>query len=135
MTQPTTSLDTSVRIAVAVVLRGREVLVGIRPAYAPLAGYAEFPGGKCALQETVEQAAVRECFEETGLVVQARRILCQVEHSYPHGRVHVTFIECQALPLNEPRPPFKWVPISHLRQMKFPEANKPVLQILEQEMA
>ncbi|GBD35170.1 8-oxo-dGTP diphosphatase [bacterium HR36] len=122
-----------VRVAIAVVRREQEVLVGIRPAEVPLAGLAEFPGGKCQARETPEQTAVRECLEETGLRVRACRRLCEVEHIYPHGRLHLTFVECEPLCLDPPQAPFRWTAIGQLRQLQFPEANKLVLEILEQE--
>ncbi|MCS7167003.1 MAG: NUDIX domain-containing protein [Gemmatales bacterium] len=118
-------------IAIAVVRRGNEVLVGVRPEDSPLAGFAEFPGGKCHPGEAPESAAVRECFEETGLHVQAVRRLCEVEHSYAHGRLYLTFIECEAVADAEPRGSFRWVAIPQLRHYRFPEANARVLAILQ----
>src|SRR5947209_7478611 len=60
----------STQIAIAVVEQDGRFLVGRRPAGVPLAGLSEFPGGKIEPQETAEAAAVRECFEETGIVVE-----------------------------------------------------------------
>jgi 8-oxo-dGTP diphosphatase len=117
-------------IAIAVVRSGNEVLVGIRPAQVPLAGLAEFPGGKCAPGESPEQAAVRECLEETGLAVHASRRLCEVEHAYPYGRLRLIFVECQLPDRQPPRPPFFWVPVHQLHQLPFPEANRTVLDLL-----
>ncbi|MDW8224351.1 MAG: NUDIX domain-containing protein, partial [Gemmatales bacterium] len=59
------------------------------------------------------------------------RRLCEVEHTYPHGRLQLTFIECSLSTETPPRPPFRWVPISHLPQYPFPEANAPVLALLQ----
>ena len=54
-------------IAIAVVLHNDCVLIGVRPAGATLAGLWEFPGGKIEAGETPNEAAERECLEETGL--------------------------------------------------------------------
>lgn len=132
MSEP--SALTATPIAIAIVRRGSEVLVGTRPAHLPLGGRAEFPGGKCAPQETPEEAAVRECFEETGLLVYPKRKLCEVVCTYPHDRVHLTFVECAPVDQAEPQPPFCWIPIARLRECSFPQANEPVLRILEQEV-
>ena len=49
------------RIGIAVVEHAGRYLVGIRGPDVPLAGYAEFPGGKCLPNESPEDCAVREC--------------------------------------------------------------------------
>jgi mutator protein MutT len=123
------------RIAIAVVRWRQEVLVGFRASDVPLPGMAEFPGGKCLPQETPEEAAARECLEETGIAVRVRRRLCEVEHTYPHGHLHLTFVECEPIGTREPRPPFRWVPIRQLPELSFPEANAAVLRIVLHEAA
>src|SRR5262249_13310601 len=57
-------------VAIAVVEHGERFLVGIRPEGKPLAGFAEFPGGKVNDGETPEAAAIRECDEESGLRIE-----------------------------------------------------------------
>jgi len=53
----------------AVVLRGDKALV-VRRSNPPMAGRWGFPGGVLELGETVAQGAVRELFEETGVVAE-----------------------------------------------------------------
>jgi 8-oxo-dGTP diphosphatase len=54
----------------AVVLRGDKALV-VRRANPPMAGRWGFPGGVLELGETVVEGAMRELFEETGVVADA----------------------------------------------------------------
>ena len=54
-------------IGIAVVEHQGSYLIGIRPAGASLAGFAEFPGGKCEAGEEPAAAAVRECLDGTDL--------------------------------------------------------------------
>ena len=54
-------------IGIAVVEQAGHFLIGTRGPDVPLAGFAEFPGGKCYEEEAAEDCAVRECLEETGL--------------------------------------------------------------------
>ena len=54
----------------AVVLRDNRALV-VRRANPPLAGRWGFPGGVLELGETVAQGAMRELFEETGVMAEA----------------------------------------------------------------
>lgn len=56
--------------ALAVVVRDGQVLL-VRRAHQPDMGKWGFPGGKIELGESVQAAAVRELFEETGLRARA----------------------------------------------------------------
>ena len=119
------------RIGIAVVERGGRFLVGIRPEGVPLAGYAEFPGGKCDPGEKGVACAVRECFEETGLTVAPVRLLDRVTWDYPHGRVELRFWLCRPADSSaDPRPPFRWVEREELASLRFPEANAAVVRAL-----
>ena len=66
------------RIGIAVVEQAGHYLVGLRGPDVPLAGYAEFPGGKCLPNESPEDGAVRECREESGLLVTVDRLLLRL---------------------------------------------------------
>lgn len=110
-------------IGIAVVERDGRFLVGLRPEGVPLAGYAEFPGGKCEAGETVEACAVRECREEAGLAVEVVRLLEQRTWEYAHGRVELSFVLCRPSDDADPQLPFRWVPRTELAGLRFPEAN------------
>lgn len=123
--------DPPTRIAIAVVERHGQFLVGERPAGKPLAGYAEFPGGRVEAGETPEQAAVRECFEETGLRVAVVGRYDDREHDYTHGHLHLCFFACQAAEANvKPLFPFRWVSRADLKMLDFPAANQALLSVL-----
>ncbi len=123
-------------IAVAVVVQGDRVLVGRRGDRGPLPGRAEFPGGKIRPGESPEQAAQRECLEETGLQVQVLRTLQVLRHRYPHGLLRLHFLLARTLPgQGAPRGGFSWVPCEQLPGLDFPEANAAVVQWLVQHMA
>lgn len=118
-------------IAVAVVQRGGEFLIGRRPDGATLAGYWEFPGGKVAPYEKVEAAACRECLEETGLEVRVSGKYSSVEYSYPHGPVRLHFFACTPTAQQRPLPErFRWVAAAQLRAYRFPPANAALLEQL-----
>ncbi len=93
-------------------------------------GYWEFPGGKCEPEESPEQAARRECAEETGLAVVVRRLRRVISHRYPHGHVELHYFDCETeSPDAEPElaTGFRWVPAPDLPGLPFPEANEPIL--------
>ncbi len=120
-----------VEIAVAVVRRGSEFLIGLRPDGGTLPGYWEFPGGKVEAGETAEEAAIRECFEETGLAVRITGAYATAAHDYEHARLRLHFMACAptAEPLYLPAR-FRWVPAMELSQYRFPPANAALLELL-----
>lgn len=64
---------------VLLVLRGNE----------PDRGTWSLPGGRVEPGESPEQAVVREMLEETGLQVEVRNRIAQVERAHPAGGVYV----------------------------------------------
>jgi len=119
-------------IAIAVVEHEGSFLIGRRPASAALAGLWEFPGGKIEPGESPEAAAVRECLEESGLLVEPQfRYPDRVQH-YEHDRVELFFIACRLAPATQPPPrePFRWVPRANVGQYEFPEGNRELLSLL-----
>jgi 8-oxo-dGTP diphosphatase len=117
------------RIAVAIVEDQGRFLIGQRPTDATLAGHWEFPGGKIEPGETAEQAARRECLEETGVAVEVLEQISLIEHAYPHGQVELYFFACRPLKLPLALPQrFRWAPRTELANYEFPPANAGVLQ-------
>lgn len=121
------------RIGIAVVEHAGRYLVGVRPDGVPLAGYAEFPGGKCEPGEPPEICAIRECVEESGLAVKSvRRIDC-LSHTYDHGTVELHFWLCRPLDpttVTADHRGYRWVAAAELKTLKFPEANAGVIRKL-----
>ncbi len=129
--------DSRTLIAIAIVERDGRFLVGQRGPDVPLAGLWEFPGGKVQVGETLEAAAVRECFEESGLAVQVIDERAVVQHDYAHDRVELHFFRC-ALDDSDgsPREPFRWVAAAQLADLPLPEANRAILdQIIAEHSA
>jgi ADP-ribose pyrophosphatase YjhB (NUDIX family) len=72
----------------AVVMRGDRVLV-VRRTNPPMPGRWGFPGGVLELGETVDQGAMRELLEETGVIAEAAGPLTVIDtiDRDPEGRV------------------------------------------------
>jgi mutator protein MutT len=103
-----------------------------------MAGYWEFPGGKCEPGESAEAATRRECLEETGLEVEIGSLRRVVHHDYPHALVELFYFNCETRrPDAEPDPAsgFRWVPAAELSSLTFPESNGPILTALAREFA
>jgi ADP-ribose pyrophosphatase YjhB (NUDIX family) len=84
----------------AVVMRGDRALV-VRRANPPMAGRWGFPGGVLELGETVGEGAMRELFEETGVVAEAAGTLTVIDtiDRDDEGRVryHYTLVAVRGL--------------------------------------
>lgn len=122
-----------VRVGIAVVEHQKKYLVGVRGPSGPLAGYDEFPGGKCLTNETPAACAVRECKEETNLHIRITQPLYHRRFEYPHAIVDLSFY-LSMLELNDvdtpPTPPFRWVDLRELCGLRFPDANQEVVSLL-----
>jgi 8-oxo-dGTP diphosphatase len=124
------------RIGIGVVEHRRRFVIGVRQADQVLAGHAEFPGGKCRADESVEDCVVRECREETGLTVEPVERLHEIEFEYPHATVDLHFWLCRLSPVDsgddwpQLANGFVWQLVESLADLNFPEANAPVIQSL-----
>jgi 8-oxo-dGTP diphosphatase len=125
------------RVSIAVIERDGCYVIGVRPPGKPLAGFSEFPGGKCEPGEHTAACAVRECREETGLDIVADVELLQHQFRYAHGELSLSFWQCRLLDTSrtEPQHGFRWVPAAELWSLKFPEANAPLMTFLKQRHA
>lgn len=122
-------------IGVAVVEHAGQYLVGTRGSEGPLAGYAEFPGGKCLPNERPADCACRECQEESGLEVVPIKLLLNAAYEYSHGTVDLHFWLCRpadVAAVSTQQLAFHWVPPSEFHKYRFPEGNLRLIELLTQ---
>jgi mutator protein MutT len=125
-------------IAVAVIRDGDRVVVATRAASAHLARHAEFPGGHREPGESLEEAAVREAREETGLEVRVVRRLATARHADARRVLELSFFECACTGSSELAPEAvrtreaRWVERRRLGELDFPPANAAVVRALAQ---
>jgi 8-oxo-dGTP diphosphatase len=116
----------------AVIERDGAFLVTLRPAGSHLAGHWEFPGGKCHLHETHVEALRRELHEELDIVATVGECLFAVTHAYVEETVALHFYRCNYV--GTPKPmlgqQLRWVPRGELRDLKFPEADTALIDLL-----
>lgn len=119
-------------VAAAVIRRDDSFLVTRRPAGVHLAGYWEFPGGKCEDGETIVQCLERELREELGASARVGTELLTVAHTYPDRTIELHFLECELD--GDPRPllgqEMRWVGRSELPTLDFPPADADLIRQL-----
>lgn len=128
-----TAAPRRIEVAVALVFRGRRLLITERPAGTHLGGSWELPGGKLGPGESAEDCAEREVREETAVVVRAVRRLSTIEWDYPEKRVALYPVECEWVSGEGECievAGLVWGTRADLRAKKFPAANAALIEEL-----
>ena len=119
-------------VAAAVVVRNDMFLITRRQAGVHLAGYWEFPGGKCENGEPLEACLVRELQEELLVGARVGEEIFTVTHAYEKGRVELHFFSCDLV--GEPAPQLgqemRWAARAELATFAFPPADASLIQML-----
>jgi A/G-specific adenine glycosylase len=90
-------------VTAAVVRRNGKILLAKRPSKGLLGGMWEFPGGKVAEGETLQDCLRREIREELGAGIQAGELLGVYRHAYTHFQITLHAFQCE-LTDGEPKP-------------------------------
>jgi mutator protein MutT len=128
----------SVEVAIAVVKRGKKILICLRKMRGSLGGFWEFPGGKRETGESLEACLSRELMEEVGMTARIIEKLTQIRHDYGQTRVTLYPFLCEHVG-GEPAPieceRVEWVEVEQFSDFKFPPANDPLLNEIKEKMA
>jgi 8-oxo-dGTP diphosphatase len=119
-------------VTAAVVEQGGRFLVTRRQEGVHLAGYWEFPGGKCADDETLAACMARELREELNVEATVGSEIFTVAHDYPDRRVELHFLNCRLLgePIPQQGQELRWVPRTELDRLEFPPADAALIEML-----
>ena len=123
-------------VAAAALVDGENrVLIAQRPPGKPMAGLWEFPGGKVGVQETPEEALVRELREELGIEVCLTCLapFTFASHAYPEFHLLMPLYLCRNWEGEiTPREgqTLKWVRAMRLADYPMPPADLPLIPYL-----
>jgi len=119
-------------VVAAVIERDGKFLLTLRPDGTHLAGYWEFPGGKCHPRETHTEALGRELSEELGIVAVVHDHVFSVTHEYPEKVIELHFYRCsfEGTPQAMLGQQMQWVAREDLRGFRFPAADAKMIEML-----
>ncbi len=120
-------------IAIGVVWKGNEVLIGQRKNEGLLGGLWEFPGGKIKPGETSEDCVRREIKEEVNVTVDHVLPVGKIKHAYTHFSIQVEGFVCRykkgiAKPIECEQ--VKWISFGDISKFAFPKANHKLFPLL-----
>ena len=118
----------------AAILEGDRLLAARRLEPPELAGGWELPGGKVDRGETDEQALVRECREELGVLI---RLLDRVGSDWPMGTTAMLRVWTAEVVDGTPQPledhsELRWLEPEQWYDVEWLAADLPVVRALEQ---
>ena len=94
----------------------------------------EFVGGKVEPGETYEEALIRECQEELGVVIDPHDIFMDVVHEYPDLTVHLTVFNSEIISGTLKKiehNDIKWVTIAEAEDYDFCPADVTIVERLK----
>lgn len=126
-----------IKVTAAIIEIDGMILIAKRKKDDPLREKWEFPGGKVEPKETPEECLVRELEEELGVKTKIKKYICSSQYKYPHISIDllafsVDYVsgEFKANDHEE----IRWVNPNELKNYDFPEADKPIVEMLLKEV-
>jgi 8-oxo-dGTP diphosphatase len=123
---------TTIVVAAAVIEHDGRLFVTRRLTGTHLAGYWEFPGGKCDPGEALETCLARELREELAVSATIGAEILTTTHAYPDRRVELHFFQCRLLGTPAPQmgQEMQWVTRDELGDLAFPPADTELIALL-----
>jgi 8-oxo-dGTP diphosphatase len=112
------------------------ILMAQRPAGKSMAGLWEFPGGKIELDESPENALVRELYEELGIETHRSCLSPLTFASHPYETFHLVMPvfairQWSGIVQSREGQALKWVMPNELLRLDMPPADIPVAGLLQ----
>jgi 8-oxo-dGTP diphosphatase len=116
-------------VTAAVIERDGLLLVARRLEDTHMAGFWEFPGGKCEAGESAEICLARELLEELGATASVHEEIFRTAYAYDDRVLDLRFFRCDLT--TEPRAvlgqEIRWVARQELATLEFPPADRELI--------
>ena len=124
-----------IRVAAAIILQNNQVLATQRLA-GQFAGFWEFPGGKVELNETLNEALIREIKEELKAEIQIDSHFLTITHQYPDFHLTLDCFVCQLLSDYSlvVHTQAKWVNFNTIDSLNWLPANLPIVEKIKTQL-
>ncbi len=116
--------------AVAIIIKDGKVLLGMADADDDRDGKWCFPGGGIDSGEDSMSAAIREAYEEMGVMVKPIMQLRLVHPTKPKVAFHIMTCEDETVIMNEEFTDYKWCPVNSLPENILP-VNKEIMEFVK----
>jgi len=119
-------------VACALVDADRRVMIAQRPQEKDMGGMWEFPGGKVELNESPEEAIIRELREELSIETKEACLAPLTFASFSYEKFHLLMPlyvcrKWQGTPQTIEHTALKWVRPQRLRDFSMPPADEPLI--------
>ncbi len=120
-----------VEVVAALIWDNDKFMICQRPLTKTCALQWEFVGGKVEKNETKEQALIRECREELGIILSVGEMFTDVVHEYPDITVHLTLFNAviaEGIPQKLEHNDIRWITPAEIPEYNFCPADKEILK-------
>ena len=120
-------------VCAALIDRDGRVLINLRPKGKVMAGFWEFPGGKTLVDESTENALIREIKEELKINIQEYKFLYDYIFEYKslNKKIHLYFYLITKFDndiINTIHEQLKWIEIQELSNYDFLEGDYEIIE-------
>lgn len=118
-------------VVAALIWQDDKFMICQRPPYKARGLLWEFVGGKVEHGETREEALIRECREELGVILSVGDVFMDVFHEYPDICVHLTLFNAtvfQGTPEKLEHYDIQWITPADIPNYNFCPADEEILK-------
>ena len=122
-------------VVAALIWEDEKFMICQRPAHKTRGLLWEFVGGKVESGETKEQALIRECTEELGVLISVGDKFMDVLHEYPDLTVHLTLFNAsinEGVPQKLEHNDIRWITPTEISDYAFCPADEEILARIQE---
>lgn len=122
-------------VVAALVWQEGKFMICQRPAHKARGLLWEFVGGKVEKGETKEEALIRECKEELGVIVRPKGVCTTVEHVYPDIAIRLTLFDAEieeGTPQKLEHADIRFITTAEIENFAFCPADRDILRLLKE---